>query len=65
MRKFVGSHSEDVTEEISQLAGSLSQNLAGAGNLKRVIREVGQRGGSSLTSAIDMGIASHAPVANG
>ena len=64
MRKFVRIHSEDVAEEISEFARRLGENLPRAGNLKRIVREVGQREGDQLASAIDMGIAAHAPVAS-
>jgi len=49
-------HSEDVAEEVAQLARSLSQNLSGPRDFERVIGEVGQREGDQLASAIDVGL---------
>jgi hypothetical protein len=58
-------YSEDIPKEIPKLARSLGQNLTRSGNLERIIREVGQSKCNEFPSAIYMGIASHATIADG
>src|ERR1035438_7766688 len=58
-------HSENVSEEISEFARRLGQNLTGAGYLKRIIREIGQREGDQFASTIHMWVASHAAISYG
>jgi len=56
-------HSEDVAEEIASLRGASAK--PDRPDLKRIVGEIGQRESDQFTSAIHMGVASHAAVATG